>query len=176
MLIGTDIMLPEKMDILLSRKILQIGTCNVDVPVQIRVRPGYQQHLHPVHAKATTVVPPYSIAMIPIHSLSAITATTQDFLFEPRELDHASLFSHVLNSSTEGILVKNSTSTPIKIPRNTRLGHLQELGVEQGLSASAFLATEHNLCWLVRYQIAYAKGLVGGGMLFISLVVLSVQK
>ena len=37
MLIGTDIMLPEKMDILLSRKILQIGTCNVDVPVQIRV-------------------------------------------------------------------------------------------------------------------------------------------
>ena len=148
MLIGTDIMLPEKMDILLSRKILQIGTCNVDVPVQIRVRPGYQQHLHPVHAKATTVVPPYSIAMIPIHSLSAITATTQDFLFEPRELDHASLFSHVLNSSTEGILVKNSTSTPIKIPRNTRLGHLQELGVEQGLSASAFLATEHNLATL----------------------------
>src|SRR5438477_8984526 len=148
MLIGTDIMLPEKMDILLSRKILQIGTCNVDVPVQIRVRPGYQQHLHPVHAKATTVIPPYSIAMIPIHSLSAITATTQDFLFEPRELDHASLFSHVLNSSTEGILVKNSTSTPIKIPRNTRLGHLQELGVEQGLSASAFLATEHNLATL----------------------------
>ena len=33
-LIGTDIMIPEKMDILLSRKSLQIGTCNVEVPIQ----------------------------------------------------------------------------------------------------------------------------------------------
>src|SRR5436190_8957021 len=149
MLIGMDIMVPEKMDILLSRKILQVGTCNVEVPVQVRVPPGFQQQLHPIHAKTTTVVPPYSVATIPIHSLSAIaTALNQDFLFEPKELDHVSLFSHIINSSTEGILVKNSTSIPIKIPRNTRLGHLQELGVEQGLSASAFLATEDDLVTL----------------------------
>ena len=40
-LVGTDGMLPEKIDILLSDKILRIGTCNVDVPVQLRVRAGY---------------------------------------------------------------------------------------------------------------------------------------
>ena len=49
-LIGTDVMLPEKMDILLSNKTLRIGTCNVDVPVQLRIRASYQQHLFPVHA------------------------------------------------------------------------------------------------------------------------------
>ena len=69
-LIGTDVMLPEKMDILLSDKTLRIGTCNVDVPVQLRVRAGYQQHLFPVHAKATTSIPPRSAAIVPIHSLS----------------------------------------------------------------------------------------------------------
>ena len=69
-LIGTDVMLPERMDILLSDKTLRIGTCNVDVPVQLRVRAGYQQHLFPVHAKATTSIPPRSAAIVPIHSLS----------------------------------------------------------------------------------------------------------
>ena len=40
-LVGTDVMLPEKIDILLSDKILQIGTCNVDVLVQLQIRAGY---------------------------------------------------------------------------------------------------------------------------------------
>ena len=41
-LIGTDVILPEKMDILLLDKTLRIGTYNVDVLVQLRVRAGYQ--------------------------------------------------------------------------------------------------------------------------------------
>jgi len=40
-LVGTDVMLPEKIDILLSDKILRIGTYNVNVPVQLQVRAGY---------------------------------------------------------------------------------------------------------------------------------------
>jgi len=32
-LVGTDVMLPKKIDILLLDKILQISTCNVNVPV-----------------------------------------------------------------------------------------------------------------------------------------------
>lgn len=46
-----------------------------------------------------------------------------------------------MNASVKGILVKNSTSTPILIPRNIRLGHLQELGTKQSLVALAFLGT-----------------------------------
>ena len=79
-LIGTNVMLPERMDILLSEKILWIGTCNVDVPVQLQIRAGYQQHLFLVHAKVATSIPPRSATVVPIHSLSV---TGQDFQFEP---------------------------------------------------------------------------------------------
>jgi len=40
-LVGTDVILPKKIDILLSDKILRIGTCNVNVLVQLQVRAGY---------------------------------------------------------------------------------------------------------------------------------------
>jgi hypothetical protein len=40
-LVGTDVMLLKKIDILLLDKILQISTCNVDVPVQLQVRASY---------------------------------------------------------------------------------------------------------------------------------------
>jgi hypothetical protein len=40
-LIGTDVMLPKKMDILLSDRILRISTRNVEVLVQLQVRASY---------------------------------------------------------------------------------------------------------------------------------------
>ena len=69
-LVGTDVMLPEKMDILLSDKILQIGTYNVDILVQLQICASYQQHLFLVHTKATTTILPRSASIVPIHSLS----------------------------------------------------------------------------------------------------------
>ena len=81
------------------------------------------------------------MGMILIHSI-ATTTTKQDYLFEPLELDYASLFSYVLNANTRSILVKNDFASIIKIPWNTCLGHLQELGLEQGLMAFAFIAIQ----------------------------------
>jgi len=78
---------------------------------------------------------------VPIHALPAL-AVNRDFLFEPNELDYVSLFSHVVNAEVKGILVKNDTNSSVVIPRNSRLGHLQEMGIKQGLVASAFVATE----------------------------------
>ena len=40
-LVGTDVILPKKMDILLLDKILQIGTYNVDILVQLRICASY---------------------------------------------------------------------------------------------------------------------------------------
>lgn len=71
-LVGTDVILPEKIDILLLDKILQIGTCNVDVLVQLQVRASYQQHLFLVHAKATTTIPPRSTSIVLVHSLPVV--------------------------------------------------------------------------------------------------------
>ena len=110
--------------------------------------------MHLVYAKTTIVVLLYLVATIPIYLLLAIvTTTTQDFLFKPKELNYTLLFSYIINSSTKSILVKNSTPTPIKIPWNAWLGHLQELGVEQGLLALAFLAIEGSLATLVKHLL-----------------------
>jgi len=51
-----------------------------------------------------------------------------------------------MNTSVKGILIKNSTSKPIRIHRNMRLGYLQELGTKQTLVVSTFLGiTEQDL-------------------------------
>ena len=52
----------------------------------------------------------------------------RDFLFEPVELEQLSLFAHIVDTKTTGVLVKNDTDRSIILPRNWRLGHLQELG------------------------------------------------
>jgi len=66
----------------------------------------------------------------------------RDFLFEPVELEQLSLFAHIVDTKTTGVLVKNDTDRSIILPQNRHLGHLQELGTEQGLTATAFTATE----------------------------------
>ena len=137
MLIRTDVMVPERMDILLMEKKLRIGTCGVDTPIQTRVRSFFQQHKHPVISKTTTTVLPRTITIIPIFSLK-IAATDRDFLFEPVGLEQLSLFTHIMNTEVGNILMKNTMNKSVILPKNTCLGHLCKLGTEQGLIAMAF--------------------------------------
>jgi hypothetical protein len=46
-----------------------------------------------------------------------------------------------MNASVKSILIKNSTSKPIRIHQNMQLSHLQELRTKQTLVALAFLRT-----------------------------------
>ena len=77
------------------------------------------------------------MTIIPIFSLK-IAATDRDFLFEPVRLEQLSLFAHIVNTGVSSILVKNTTNKSVILPKNTCLGHLCELGTEQGLIAMAF--------------------------------------
>ena len=54
-LIGMDIMVPEDIDIIVTRSIASIGSCKVDVPIEVK-SVGKTVRL-PVHAKQTTVIP-----------------------------------------------------------------------------------------------------------------------
>ena len=49
MLIGTDIMAPEKVDISLSGKKMLIGSCGVDVPITVRSKPGASRQFYPIN-------------------------------------------------------------------------------------------------------------------------------
>jgi len=122
----------------MSDKKLKIGLCKVTADIQVHARNSYHRHKHPVHAKSTTWIPSFSIATVPIHSLSAVA--DRNFMFEPVKLDQLSLFAHVLDTNTTGIHVKNTSDRSIILLRNQRLGRLHELGTEQGLIATAFTA------------------------------------
>ena len=84
------------------------------------------------------MIPANTIATVPIH-FSNLQASDRDFLFEPCELDQLSLFAHILNHDVSEILIKNATNQAINLPRNTPLGYLSELGIEQALIATAFV-------------------------------------
>ena len=57
-LIGIDIMVPEGIDIITSKAIALIGSYKVEVPVKVK-GVGKTIH-HPVHAKNTIIILPYS--------------------------------------------------------------------------------------------------------------------
>ena len=138
MLIGTDIMAPEKVDISLSGKKMSIGSCGVDVPITIRSKPGASRQFYPIHLKSTTVIPPHSTTTVGIHKLPQVD---RDFVFEPEEMDHVSLFAHLVDGDTKCVLVKNETDSQVVLRRGQRLGRLHELDTELGLHSSAFLTT-----------------------------------
>jgi hypothetical protein len=135
LLVGTDITVPHRMDILLSGKQMAIGACAVTVPIEVRPRPGISKQFQPVCVKSTTLVPPGSVVQVPIHSIPKVG---RDFLFEPEQMDHLTLFAGIIDQTTHQILVKNTTSNPASLRRGTRIGRMHELDGEQGLIATAF--------------------------------------
>ncbi len=155
MLIGMDFMVPEKIDILASKSAAWIGSCGVEIPLEMRTRG--RPVLHPIHAKKSTIIPPHSQASVPVHHASL---PDRDFFFEPDQ-GPLSLYAHLADASMNFVIAKNSSDQAVKIPRNLRLGTLQEADfdncfhVTEGRSDVAELATrrpkkEHQKSWIKR--------------------------
>lgn len=65
-LVSTDIMLPEQMDVLFSQNTLAVGSCRVGFPIRAQV--GSTNAVHQiVHSKSTVSIPPQSAAIVLIH-------------------------------------------------------------------------------------------------------------
>ena len=60
MLVGMDVMVPEKIDIFASTSTAWIGSYQVEIPLEIRTRG--RPVTHPIHAKQSTIIPPHSQA------------------------------------------------------------------------------------------------------------------
>lgn len=154
-LIGMDIMVPEKIDILASQSKAMVGSCNMSVPIEVRTRG--RPVSHPVHAKKAMIIPPHSQAQLAVHHASL---PDRDYFFEPEQLD-LTLFAHFVDSSLSAILVRNDSDQHVKVPRNQRLGTVQEADfdncyhVTSGVEDVADLASrrpekEHRQGWIKR--------------------------
>ena len=155
-LIGMDVMVPEKIDVLASQATALIGSCDVSIPIDVRSRAG-RAIAHPVHSKKSLLVPPHSQVQIPVHHACL---PDRDFFFEPDETN-LTLFAHFVDSSTSAILAKNDSDRAVMIPRNFRLGTIQEAdfdncyhittGQEDAVDlASRRPQNEHKTGWLKR--------------------------
>lgn len=158
MLIGMDIMVPEKIDIIISKSIAHIGSCQgVDMPLEIRPRSVGCAVSHPIHAKQSIIVPPRSETHIPVHHASL---PDRDFFFEP-DKSQLSLYAQLVDASMTSIIAKNDSDQAVKVPRNLRLGTVQEADFDNcyhittGKADVAELATrrpkkEHQTSWIKR--------------------------
>lgn len=122
MLIGMDIIMPEKIDVIVSTSSASIGSCQVEMPLEIRARNKGRAVVHPVHAKRSVIIPPRSEAHISIHHASL---SDRDFFFEPDQ-SQLSLYAHLIDAFMTAVIAKNDSNQAVKVSRNLRLGTVQE--------------------------------------------------
>lgn len=132
-LIRTDVLGPEEVVLDLGKKKAFIGSCKVTIPIQVKAWSGKSVQ-RPVHILKTTIVPPLSTLAVPIHQLVTMPVG-QDFLFEPDDIN-ISLYAHMVDTNTAAVIVQNDTSQAIRISRNFRLGHVNEIEYPNAFYAS----------------------------------------
>ena len=126
LLLGMDVMVPERMIVNLDLKKLTVGSCK-GLKTSIKVTSKDNTRIRrTLKAERKIVVEANTIAKIPITFGEPLP--DRDYLFEPR-LPGA--YAHVVDASLSSIYVSNTSALPITIPRQANMGRLVEFE-EQG--------------------------------------------
>ena len=128
MLIGSDILTPERMAIDFATQSIKIGSCRgMTVPMDSRARS--QPIKRTVKSAGKVTLAPRATAQVPV-AYSGKLPDDRDLLFEPQcalPLGHAGgVYAHMVDSSFQAVQVRNDTDRPVVIPRKARLGVLGE--------------------------------------------------
>ena len=154
-LIGMDIMTPKGIDILASKRVAHITSCDIEAPIEVLSTGPPVRRV--VSAKKAMVIPPQSIGIVAIHHLAL---PERDFLFELCDTK-LSIYAGLVDNDISSVLVKNESEKAIKVPRNMRLGEIREAEfngcyhVSSGQEDIAELATrrpqvKHQGSWIKR--------------------------
>ena len=174
LLVGTDILGPEKIAIDLGKREAFIGSCNVTVPIDIGSRSTASVNaIHKaVHIKKTMIIPPHTVSPVTIHHLGDIPKD-RDYLFEPDDVNF-SLYAHLMDAETSSVLVRNDTHKSLKIPRNFHLGHVTELDYSNACHVSGEDAEElalrrpkkeHKVGWFKKLIVACTAAAAAVGIM-----------
>ena len=122
-LIENDILGSEKVKIDLEKDETHLGSCQVTILLSIKNK---SMLIHkPIYLKKPIVISFHTVLLVPIHSFSAIPLD-RDYIFKPNEKNF-SLYTHMINSETRIVLVKNNEDRSIKISRNLYLRYIIEI-------------------------------------------------
>lgn len=147
LLLGSDVMKPNGMDVLYSRDVMAVTPCQgIEIPISAYTRDNRRIN-RVVKAMGETIVPPRSVASIPI-TFKKGYLPNRDYLFQPNTKnriekygDEGGPFAHLVDANFDFIQAYNATSALISIEKNEKLGHLVEFEEEQALHADPSIHT-----------------------------------
>jgi len=136
LLIGNDIMKPEKFDLLYSSNRLRIGACD-GIPVQITVHAGHRFTRIPVRCASAVIIPPGTSTVVGVRFGRALEPN-QDYQFTPIQtrsaISGAGAPHSVLRHNQRELLYTNFTDKPLTIFKGTVLGHVRSLDSSSSLA------------------------------------------
>jgi hypothetical protein len=127
LLISIDVIVPENINIMISKKAGHIGSYSTNIVVKVSQKKGVPKSL--VYVIAGLTIPAFTSIAIPIHHSAAIE--DRDLLFEPDETP-VTLFVQLANKDIKTVLARNDSGKPVFLPRNFRLGNLMDIEYDSG--------------------------------------------
>ena len=135
-LIGMDIIRPERMSANINTKLLTIRSCEgTIVPVTITPRPNSKVR-RSIQSHNKMTVQPHALIQVPI-KIAGTLPSGRDLSFQPEYNSNTStlrqagaIYAHVVDANMSFIQVRNNSDIPIVIPRHARLGMVTELKEE----------------------------------------------
>lgn len=167
MLLGNDVIVPEKMCLDPANQRMTIGSCQGMVTEITAVAKSTPVH-RTIRAKGTVTIPAMSTASVPVSYQGDTLPTDRDFLFEPQYKGDlgfdGGVFAHVVDSSISFVQLRNATDKPAQISRRTRLGNIVEYN-----QAGAYLVSPEDASlaaggWLTRKPRQSWKSRVARGI------------
>lgn len=128
MLIGSDILTPERMNLDFATQTITIGSCRgMAVPMDSRARSEPIKRV--VKATNRTILPPRTTREVQVMYHGELP-DDRDLLFEPQcslALGYSGgVYAHIVDASFKAVHVRNDTDQPVVISRKARLGMLGE--------------------------------------------------
>ena len=102
-LLGIDIIYPEGINLLVSKRTAYISSCKVYIPIEVFIKGPFIKRV--VYTKTRTTLLSYSIATIAIYYLDLLD---RDFFFKLKDTK-LSIYIGLINNGFTLVLVKNDT-------------------------------------------------------------------
>ena len=102
---------------------IYIKSCDVIISIEIQKRSNNSSQQRSIYIKKTTIISFKSKITINIHHISISFFKNRDFSFESNEFN-VTIYVHLLDTSTEIVLVKNNSEQIVKMSRNFCLSRI----------------------------------------------------
>ena len=126
MLIGIDIIAPEKFNIDLGKATITLPFCdNMQVPLTVT---SANRISTSILSKEQVTIQPKSRQLVTVTGKkSKLTLPAgRDFLFEPKRQPKLTMYTHIVDCNISQVIVQNDGSTPIVLLKNTKLGEVHD--------------------------------------------------